>query len=172
MKFPPFIAFNHVDFTGYPHTAGIHLTACSVDDRLYMLFACSSNRLAFFDSRCGCHCPRCWINGMRYWPWSSLTPIRMGFPFIRMSTSCSLCTVTPLYVKMDIVPSSAVLPTLINECRNSVNVSAVLADVDNDSSGSCVANFALHVSPLATFTFLIDLCKIGRFVCVRSSLVM
>ena len=109
---------------------------------------------------------------MRYRPWSSLTPIRMGFPFIRMSTSCSLCTVTPLFVKMDIVPSSDVLPTLINECGNYVNVSAVLADVDKDLNGSCVVNFALHVSPLATFTFLLDLRKIGSCFGLRSSSVM
>jgi hypothetical protein len=43
---------------------------------------------------------------------------------------CSLCTVTPSLVKIDIMPSSAVLPTLISECGNSVNVLACLAEVD------------------------------------------
>ena len=96
----------------------------------------------------------------------------MGFPIIHMSTFCSLCTVTPLLVKMDIVPLSAVLPTLINEYGNSVNVLAALADVDNDWNGSCVMNFAFHVSPLAAFTFLLDLRRIGSCACLRSSLVM
>ena len=96
----------------------------------------------------------------------------MGFPFIRMSTSCSLCTVTPLFVKMDIVPTSAVLPMLINDCGNSVNVSAVRADGDIVWNGSCVVNFSLHVLPLATFTFLLDLRRIGSCACLWFSLVM
>ena len=94
------------------------------------------------------------------------------FPFHSDEYVCSLCTVTPLFVKMDIIPSSDVFPTLINECGNSVKVSAVLADVDIVWNGSCVTNFALHVSPLATFTFLLDLCRIGSCACLRSSLVM
>ena len=89
-----------------------------------------------------------------------------------MSTSCSLCTVTPLVMKIDIFPSLAVLPTLINECGNSVNVLAVLADIDNDWNGICVVNFALHVFPLATSTFLLDLHRIGSCACLRSSSVM
>ena len=78
-----------------------------------------------------------------------------------MRMSCSLCTATPLFLKMDIVPLSAVLPTLIDECGNSVNLLSALADVDNDWNGSCVVNFSLHVLPLATFTFLLDLSGIG-----------
>ena len=89
-----------------------------------------------------------------------------------MSTSCSLCTVTPLFVKMDIIPLSAVLLMLINEWGNSVNVSAVLADVDIVWNGSYVKKFTLHVSPLATFTFLLDLRKIGSSACLQSSLVI
>ena len=76
------------------------------------------------------------------------------------------------FVKMDIVPLMAVLPMLINECRNSVNVSAILADVYNDLNGSCVVNFSLHFSLLAIFTFLLDLHRIGSCVCVQSFLVM
>ena len=79
---------------------------------------------------------------------------------------------TLLFVKMDIVPSLAVLPTLINECGNSVNVLAVLADLDSDWNRSCVVNFSLHISPLATLTFLLGLRRIGSFACLRSSLVM
>ena len=79
---------------------------------------------------------------------------------------------TPLFVKMKFFPLSAVLPTLVNECGNSVNVLAVLADVDNEWNRSCVVNFALYVLPLATFTFLLDLRRIGSCACLRSSLVM
>ena len=89
-----------------------------------------------------------------------------------MNTSCSLCTVTPLFVKMDSIPLSAVLPTLMNECGNSVNVLAVLADVDIVWNGSCVTSFALRVLPLATFTFLLDLRRIGSCACLQSFLVM
>ncbi len=32
-KLPALIAFNHVDLTGYPQTACIHLMACSVDGK-------------------------------------------------------------------------------------------------------------------------------------------
>ncbi len=53
----------------------------------------------------------------------------MGLPLHVMRMSCSLCTVTPSLVKIDIMPSSAVLPTLISESGNSVNVSACLAEV-------------------------------------------
>ena len=79
---------------------------------------------------------------------------------------------TLLSVKMDNVPLSAVLPTLISECRNSLNVLAVLADVDIVWSRSCVVNFSLHVLPLATFTFLLNLRRIGSCACLLSSLVM
>ena len=94
------------------------------------------------------------------------------FPYICMSTSCSLCTATPLFVNIDIVPLLAVLLTLINEWRNPLNVSAALADFDNALNGSCVVNCALHVSPLATFTFLIYFCRIGSCACWQLSLVM
>ena len=77
-----------------------------------------------------------------------------------------------VFVKMDIIPLSAVFPTLISECGNSVNVLAVLADVDIVWNGSCVTNFILYVSPLAMFTFLLDLRRIGSCACLQSSLVM
>ena len=32
MKFPAAMALSHVDLTGYPHTACIHLIPCSDDD--------------------------------------------------------------------------------------------------------------------------------------------
>ena len=67
---------------------------------------------------------------------------------------------------------SAVLPMLINECSKSVNLLAVFADEDIVWSGRCVTNFASHVLPLATLTFLLDLRKIGSCTCLQSSSVM
>ena len=42
LKFPAVIALSHIDLTGYPHTACIHFIFCSVDGKLYTLFAFSS----------------------------------------------------------------------------------------------------------------------------------
>ena len=55
-----------------------------------------------------------------------------------MSTSFLLCTVTPSLVKIDIVPSLAVFPTLIRDVGNSLNVSACLAFDDNDGKDKLV----------------------------------
>ncbi len=57
MKFLAAMALSHVDLTGYPHTACIHFIPCSVDGRLYTLFAFSSECQAFLDGVLGCHCP-------------------------------------------------------------------------------------------------------------------
>ena len=57
MKFPAAMALSHVDLTGYLHTACIHFIPCSVDGRLYTLFAFSSACRAFLDGVLGCHCP-------------------------------------------------------------------------------------------------------------------
>ena len=76
------------------------------------------------------------------------------------------------FCEMDIILLSSVSPTLISECGNSVNVSAVLAVVEIVWNGSCVTNFALHVLQLATFTFLLDLRGIGSCDCLQSFLVM
>ena len=78
-----------------------------------------------------------------------------------MSTSVSLCTVTPVLVKMNMVPTLEVFPTLVNDVGKLVNVSAVVARFDNCGKGSCVTFFALHVSPFATPTFLFDERKMG-----------
>ena len=98
--------------------------------------------------------------------------MRIGFPLQMIRTSCLLYTFTPSLVKIEILPLSAVLPTLINECRNSVNVLAFFADVDIVRNRICVTNFSLPVSQLATFTFLLYLCRIGKCACLQSSLVM
>ena len=74
-----------------------------------------------------------------------------------MSTSVSLCTVTPFLVKIDIVPLLAVLPMLINdEGMKSWNVSACFALADRSFNGSCVTNFAWLTPPLTTPTHLVD----------------
>ena len=78
-----------------------------------------------------------------------------------MSTSVSLCTVTPVFVKMEMVPLSEVFSTLINDVGKLVNVSACVARFDNCGKGSCVTCFALHVLPFATLTFLLDERRMG-----------
>ena len=60
-----------------------------------------------------------------------------------MSTSFLLCTVTPSLVKIDIVPSLAVFPTLIRDVGNSLNVSADYAFVDKDGKGKLVTCWPL-----------------------------
>ena len=156
MKFPAAMALNHVDLTGYPHTACILFLPCSVDGRLYSLLAFSSLCRAFLDGVLGCHCPFFWMSGMRYFPCSSRTPMSRGAPFHLMSTSVSLCSVTSVLVKMEIVPSSEVFPTLICDVGKLVKVSAFVARFDNCGKGSRVTFFALHVSPFNTPNFLYD----------------
>ena len=169
MKFPAAMALSHVDLTGYPHTACIHFIPCSVEGRSYTLLAFSSACRAFLDGVLGCHCPLFWINGMRYRPCSSRTPMSSGAPLHLMSTSVSLCTVTPVLVKIEMVPSSDVFPTLINDVGKLVNVSAVVARFDSCGKGSRVTFFALHVSPFATLTFLFDERKMGMHASFLSS---
>ena len=106
VKLPALTALIHVDLTGYPHTACIHLMACSMDGRSYTLLAFWSAALMRALGFRGCHCPFCCINGMRYRPCSSRVPISIGMPLHVMSTSCSLCTVTPSLVNIEMVPSS------------------------------------------------------------------
>ncbi len=161
MKFPAAMALSQVDLTGYPHTACIHFIPCSVEGRSYTLFAISSACQAFLDGVLGCHCPLFWTSGMRYHPCSSRTPMSSGAPLHLMSTSVSLCTVTPVLVKIDMVPSSDVFPTLINDVGKLVNVSAVVARFDNFGKESCVTFFDLHFPPFATSTFLLDEHRMG-----------
>ena len=105
---------------------------------------------------------------MRYRPYSSRLPIKTGSPLHVMSTSSSLCTVTPSLVKIEILPSSAVLPTLNKDDEKSVKVSASAACLDNFAKGSEVTNFPLLVPPLATSTRFVDLRKIGKPAIIRS----
>ena len=99
---------------------------------------------------------------MRYRPLSSRMPINIGMPLHVISTSCSLCTVTPSFVKIDIVPSSDVLPTLISELGKSLNESALAAWSDNCLNGRRLTCLAVLVPPLATPTRFVDGRKIGK----------
>ena len=91
---------------------------------------------------------------MRYCPCLSRTPISSGAPLMHlMSTSVSLCTVTLVFVKMEMVPLSEVFPILISDVGKLVNLSAVVARFDSCGKGSRVTFFALHFPPFATSTF-------------------
>ena len=94
----------------------------------------------------------------------------IGAPLHLMSTSVSFCTVSPVLVKMEMVPLSEVFSTLINDVWKSVNVSASVTLFDNCGKGSQVTFFDLHVSPFATPTFLIDERKISIHASFLSSL--
>ena len=123
--------FIHMDLTGYPQTVCIHLIASSLDGRPYTLCAIWSYLLADFMGVCGCHCPWSWVNGIRYLPRSSPLTMIIGFFWYVMLTSSSLCIVTPSFVNMDKFPSSDVLPTLISEVGNYLNVSASAAFLES-----------------------------------------
>ena len=69
---------------------------------------------------------------------------------------------------MDIVPSSAVLPTLINDVGKLSKVSAWLAFDDNCWNGSCVTCLALLLPPLATPTRSVERFRVGSFAAIRS----
>jgi hypothetical protein len=84
-----------------------------------------------------------------------------GAPLHLMSTSVSLCTVTPVFVNIEMVPSLEVFPTLISDVGKLLNVSAVVASSDNCGKGSRVTFFALHFPPFATSTFLLDERRMG-----------
>ena len=60
-------------------------------------------------------------------------------------------------------------PSLINNVRKLVNLSAVVACFDNCGKGSHMTFFALHVSPFATLNFLFDELKIGMHASFLSS---
>ena len=106
---------------------------------------------------------------MRYLPCLSRTPMSSGAPLHWMSTSVSLSKVTPVLVKMEMVPSLEVFPTLINDLGKLVNMSAFVTRFDNCGKGSHVTFFALHVSPFAILTCLFDERKMGMHASFLSS---
>ncbi len=66
------------------------------------------------------------VFGIWYCLWLSLIPMRTGLPLHVMSTSSSLNTLTPSFVKTETVPLLAVLPMLIKDEGKSWNVSACI----------------------------------------------
>ena len=134
----------------------------SVDGRSYTLLACWISFLAYLFGLRGCHWPWAWVNGMRYWPRSSCVLIRMGFLWHVINTSSSFYTVTTLLVKMEKLPSSDALPTLINDVGNYSNVSVSAALLKNLGKGILVTYLPLHAPPSATPTFLAETRNIGR----------
>ena len=110
------------------------------------------------------------MRGIRYLPCSSLTPINIGSPLHVINTSSSFSNVTPSLVKIDTVPSSAVLPTLMRDVGKSSNESAVAAFGERLLNGRRVTYFALLAPPFATPTLLIDFFRIGKPMCFLSSL--
>ena len=65
-------------------------------------------------------------------------------------------------MKIDIVPSSDILPTLISELGKSSNESALAARLDNCLNGRQLTCLAVLVPPLATPTHFVDGRNIGR----------
>ena len=75
-------------------------------------------------------------------------------------------------MQMDTFPSSEVFPTLINDDRNSSNVSASAVVVDSCGKGRRVTYLPLLVPTLATATSLCDGRKIGNSNMIRSASLM
>ena len=69
---------------------------------------------------------------------------------------------TPSLVNMETLPSSDVLPTLMSDVSNSLNVSASATLLESCGNGSVVTYLPLQAPPLATPTFLSDILNIGR----------
>ena len=65
-------------------------------------------------------------------------------------------------LEIDILPSSAVFPTLMRDVGNSLNVSACLAFDDNNGKGKLVTCWPLLFSLLVSMTCLVDGRNIGR----------
>ena len=105
---------------------------------------------------------RCWTSGIRYRPLVSRTPTNIGFPLHVISTSCSLCTVTPSDVKIEMLPSSLIAPTLNSESLNFSNVSPVLAFDDSPWKGRLTLYLPSLTLPSATWTRLSDSLMIDR----------
>ena len=71
-------------------------------------------------------------------------------------------------MKTEIVPSSAVLPTLKREVGQSVKESAFFACLDRSGIGISFAFTPELVLPLATPTIFVECRIIGRPACLRS----
>ncbi len=126
-----------------------------------MLLASQRTLRACFDGCLGCQCPLCCTSGIRYPPRLSRTAISIGSPLRVIIMSSSLCTVTLSLVKIEMVPSLAVFPTLIKDVGKLVNVSACSAVCDSCLNGRAVTLVALLMLPFATCTCFVEFCKMG-----------
>ncbi len=137
-----------------------------------MLLACCSAFHACLDGRRGCQWPCCCISSIRYCPWLSQMPMRIGSPFHVISTSSSLKTLMPSFVNTKTVLSFDVLATLIRDVGKSWNESACLDRADRFRKGSWVTYLPLLVPPFATPTCRVEGLRIGRPALWRSCLLM
>ena len=112
------------------------------------------------------------MSGILYRPLLSRTPMSIGSPLQGINTSSSLGTVTPSFVKMESVPSSDVLPTLMSDDGKCWKVSAFVARFESWGNGNCVTLVAVLVSPLATRTVLVDRRRMGKPASFLSSSLM
>ena len=85
----------------------------------------------------------------------------MGFLWHVISTYSYLNTVTTYLGKMDTLPPSDVLPTVIRDVGNYSDVSASAALLESCGNGSVVTYLPSQALPLATPTLLADKRNIG-----------
>jgi hypothetical protein len=98
--------------------------------------------------------------------------MRIGSPLHVIRTSSSLKMLTPSFVNIETVLSSAVLPTLIRDVGKSWNVSACLDCADSFQKGGWVMYLALLVPPFATPTCRVEGLRIGGAALCWSFLLM
>ena len=84
----------------------------------------------------------------------------MGLPLHVINTSSYFYTFTSSLVNMETLPSLAVLTTLMSDVRNSSNMSASVAFLDNYGKGRLVTYLPLLVPPFANPTRLFDVHRI------------
>ena len=95
----------------------------------------------------------------------------MDVPLHVMRTSLSLCTLTLSPVKIEMLPPLHVLPTIIKDVGNSLNMSACTAVYKISWNGSLVTYCPFLMPPLATLTCLFGFLIIGiRALFISSSL--
>ena len=150
-----------MELTVYLQTVWNHMISSFLDISSYTLCARCRCLLAAFVGIHGCHCPWYCDNGIWYLPHSYILMMRMGFLWHAISTYSSLCNVTPYSVKIDTLPSSAVLPTLISDVGTSCNVSASAAFLESCGNGSVVTHLPLQDPQLVICNFLSNILNIG-----------
>lgn len=84
----------------------------------------------------------------------------MGSPW-QVIRTCSSWIVAPSLVKMEIVPSLEVFPTLMSEVEKSSKVSACTTAGEKALNGSVVTWVVALLAPFAMPTCLVEACRIG-----------